>query len=166
MVTTTTSPLRHRFVPSYQGESPEPAMNAPPWHQNITGRLRPSLTAGVHTLSTRQFSLMGGSSRPANSFSSAGGRANALSSCIARSPNAKASRTPVQGWSFLGGANRPSPSGDSAYRTPLKTLTPLSAIPRIFPQLVSTTTCSAMTDFPPREESYRVTSLRRPLHLK
>ena len=89
-------------------------MNAPPWHQNITGRLRPSFTAGVHTLSTRQFSLIGGSSRPANSLSIAGGIANAFSSCIARLPNSKASRTPVQGWSFRGGAKRPSPSGGAA----------------------------------------------------
>ena len=77
-------------------------MNAPPWHQNMTGRLRPSLTAGVHTFSTRQFSLIGGSSRPANSLSIAGGNANAFSSCIARLPKSNASRTPVQGWSLRG----------------------------------------------------------------
>src|SRR5258708_26809961 len=159
MVTTTTAPLRLRLVPSYQGESPEPAMNAPPWHQNITGRLRPSLTAGVHTLSTRQFSLIGGSSRPANSFSIAGGSANALSSCIARSPNSKASRTPVHGPTSFGGANRPSSLGGAAYGMPLKTLTSFSSIPRIFPQLVSTTTVCAMIECPPCEETYRITEV-------
>ena len=42
MVTTTTSPFCARLLPSYHPDEPEPEMNAPPWHQNITGRLRPS----------------------------------------------------------------------------------------------------------------------------
>src|SRR5271154_1688126 len=161
IVTTTTSPLRQRLVPSYHGESPEPEMNAPPWHQNMTGRLRPSLTTGVQTLSTRQFSLMGGSARPANSLTSAGLRPKALSSCIARLPNSNASRTPVHGLSGRGAKKRPSPSGDSAYGTPLKTLMLSSTVPRIFPQLVSTSTCCAICRIPPRPSIARSTLLRR-----
>ena len=46
MVTTTTSPRRARFVPSLSGDDPEPVANPPPWHQNITGRLRPFAAAG------------------------------------------------------------------------------------------------------------------------
>src|SRR5580704_609174 len=136
-------------------------MNAPPWHQNMTGLLRPSLTAGVQTLSTRQFSLIGGTARPANSLTSAGLRPNALSSCIARLPNSNASRTPVHGFSCRGARKRPAPSGDSAYGMPLKMLTPLSAVPRIFPQLVSTSTCCAICRIPPRPSIARSKLLRR-----
>ena len=63
MVTTTTSCFRQMFVPSYQGEEPEPVLNPPPWIQNITGRLAPS-SAGVQTLSTRQSSLCGSRRSP------------------------------------------------------------------------------------------------------
>ena len=60
MLTTTTSPRRARLAPSVPGEDPEPLTKPPPWHQNKTGRLRPSFSAGVQTLSTRQSSLSGG----------------------------------------------------------------------------------------------------------
>ena len=46
MVTTTTSPRRARLAPSVPGDDPDPVANPPPWHQSITGRWRPSLTAG------------------------------------------------------------------------------------------------------------------------
>ncbi|GIU88213.1 MAG: hypothetical protein KatS3mg009_2728 [Acidimicrobiia bacterium] len=48
-MTTTRSPPRARFVPSYQGVLPEPNMKAPPWIHTMTGR-RASSHAGVHTL--------------------------------------------------------------------------------------------------------------------
>src|SRR5580704_8497485 len=99
MVTMTTSPRRARFVPSLSGDDPEPEANPPPWHQNITGRLRPLLapepTAGVHTFSTRQSSPSAGRPWPEIERAPAGGGGAAGSRCGALCPYSRASRTPV-----------------------------------------------------------------------
>ena len=75
MVTTTTSPRRARLSPSVTGDEPEPVTKPPPWHQNITGRLRLSWTAGVHTFSTRQSSLSAGRPAAATAMAEAARRA-------------------------------------------------------------------------------------------
>src|SRR5579863_4688452 len=95
MVTTTTSPRRARLVPSLSGEEPDPLENPPPWHQNITGRLRPSLIPGVQTFNTRQSSPSAGRFEPETVNPPAAGAGAAGSRCGALWPYASASRTPV-----------------------------------------------------------------------
>ena len=62
MVTTTTSPVRARLVPSSDRPEPDPVEKPPPCSHTMTGRLRPSPSAGVNTFSTRQSSLSAGPS--------------------------------------------------------------------------------------------------------
>src|SRR5690242_18471352 len=140
MVTTTTSPRRARLVPSVSGEDPDPVANPPPWHQNITGRLRPSLIAGVHTLSTRQSSPSAGRFRPATPSAPSGGGAAAGSRWGALCPNSSASRTAVHFSGSFGGRNRFVPAVLAPYGIPLKVLMPWLSTPRTFPKLVSATT--------------------------
>src|SRR5580704_10576369 len=106
MVTTTTSPRRARLVPSLSGDEPDPVANPPPWHQNITGRLRPSLTAGVQTLSTRQSSPSAGRFEPETDNPPAAGGGAAGSRCGALCPYSSASRTPVHAAGSAGAMNR------------------------------------------------------------
>ena len=56
-MTATTSCRAARLLPSVRSVLPEPLWKPPPCSQTMTGR-RPS-TPGVHTLATRQSSLMG-----------------------------------------------------------------------------------------------------------
>src|SRR5579862_5019324 len=106
MVTTTTSPRRARLVPSLSGDDPDPVANPPPWHQNITGRLRPSLTAGVQTFSTRQSSPSGGRFAPEIVSAPAAGGGAVGSRCGALWPYSSASRTPVHAAGSAGAMKR------------------------------------------------------------
>ncbi len=107
--TTTTSPRRARLVPSVTGDEPEPVTNPPPWHQKSTGRGRPSPTAGVQTLRTRQSSPSGGrfaaaTPSPDSVRATPGSRWGALG------PYASASRTPVHAAGLAGGRKRAAPA--------------------------------------------------------
>src|SRR5216683_3742813 len=123
MVTTTTSPRRARFVPSLSGDDPEPVAKPPPWHQSITGRLRPlspaGATAGVQTLRTRQSSPSAGRFSPEIVRAPAGGGGAAGSRCGALYPYAKASRTPLQSAGSAGGIKRFGPAVLAPYGIPL-----------------------------------------------
>src|ERR1700722_2925590 len=144
MVTTTTSPRCARLVPSLSGDDPEPEANPPPWHQNITGRLRPPLAPdtieGVQTLSTRQSSPSAGRPWPEIESAPAGGGGAAGSLCGALCPYSKASRTPVHLAGSAGAMKRFVPAVFAPYGTPLKTLIPLLSTPRILPYVVSAMT--------------------------
>src|SRR6516162_10838683 len=140
MVTTTTSPRRARLVPSVSGEEPDPVVKPPPWHQNITGRLRLSLSAGVHTFSTRQSSPSAGSFSPATVSAPAAGGGAAGSRCGALGPYSSASRTPVHRTGSVGGMNRWLPVLLAPYGMPLKILMPPASTPLTFPKLVSAVT--------------------------
>ena len=132
MLTTTTSPRRARLAPSVTGDEPEPVTNPPPWHQNITGRLRLSFTAGVQMFSTRQSSPSAGSPAAATAIADAARRAPG-SVCGALGPYARASRTPVHFAGAAGGMNRFAPPVLAPYGTPLKTLMPRTSSPRMRP---------------------------------
>src|SRR6266567_8942376 len=110
MVTTTTSPRRARLVPSLPGDDPDPVVNPPPWHQNITGRLRPSLMAGVQTFSTRQSSPSAGRFEPETVNAPGAGAGAAGSRCGALWPYSRASRTPVHFAGSVGGMKRFAPA--------------------------------------------------------
>src|SRR6266545_6215585 len=139
MVTTTTSPRRARLAPSVTGEEPEPLLKPPPWHQNITGRLRPSLIAGVQMFSTRQSSLSLG--RPA-AATAIGDTDRFAPGCIcgALGPYAIASRTPAHFAGATGGMKRFLPAVLAPYGMPLNTLIPFASTPRTRPSAVSATT--------------------------
>src|SRR5580704_459661 len=147
MVTTTTSPRCARLVPSLSGDDPEPVAKPPPWHQNITRRLRSLLaagpTAGVQTLSTRQSSPSAGRFSPEMVRPPAGGGRAAESRCGALCPYASASRTPDQSAVSAGGMKRFGPAVLAPYGMPLKILMPLWSTPRILPRFVSAMTNSA-----------------------
>ena len=96
MVTTTTSPVRARLVPSTTGREADPVEKPPPCSHTMTGRLRPSPSAGVNTFSTRQSSPSAGPS----------GREAAPTVCGAVGPQARASRMPVHAAGLVGGMNR------------------------------------------------------------
>src|SRR6266496_4459217 len=104
MVTTTASPRRARAAPWYIGNDPEPLTYAPPWSQTSTGR-RPSLTAGVQTLSVRQSSLV---------VVATGRSKLAFGACIAVGPKAVASRRSTHGSGGSGGPKRSGPTGGRA----------------------------------------------------
>src|SRR5258708_25964200 len=137
MDTTTTSPRRARFVPSVMGDDPDPVAKPPPWHQTITGRLRPppltGPTAGVQTLSTRQSSPSTGRLFPETESASADPRGTVGSLCGALCPYSSASRTPVHRAGSAGAMKRFAPVVLAPYGTPLKVMIPLLSTPRIFP---------------------------------
>src|SRR5579862_9047609 len=110
MVTTTTSPRFARLVPSLSGDDPDPLENPPPWHQNITGRLRLSLSAGVQTFRTRQSSPSGGRFEPETVNAPGAGGGAAGSRCGALWPYSSASRTLVHAAGSAGGINRFDPA--------------------------------------------------------
>src|SRR5438093_2509587 len=121
MLTTTTSPRRARLVPSVPGDDPEPVAKPPPWHQNITGRFRPSFTAGVQTLRTRQSSPSAGRPSVATASRAGAGGVSGLP-CGALGPYARASRTPVHRAGSTGGMNRFLPAVVAPYGIPLNVL--------------------------------------------
>ena len=108
-VTTTTSPRRARASPSVIGDEPEPVAKPPPWHHTITGRLRLSPSAGVHTFKTRQSSFSWRMPAPATARSDVFGAVPG-SRCGALGPYASESRTPVHLAGSTGGRNRLRPA--------------------------------------------------------
>src|SRR5688572_33344351 len=105
----------------------------------VTGRFRPSPTAGVQTFSTRQSSPSAG--RPAAATASADvARRVPGSVCGALGPNASASRTPAHFAGLAGAMKRFFPAVLAPYGTPLNTLIPPTSAPRILPYAVSAVT--------------------------
>src|SRR5436309_2177261 len=105
----------------------------------MTGRRRPSPTAGVQTLSARQSSLSARRPAPATARSAAARRTPG-SVWGALGPNSRASRTPVHFTGLTGGMKRLVPAVLAPYGTPLKILMPSTSTPRILPNAVSATT--------------------------
>src|SRR5215471_690720 len=126
MVTTTTSLVCARLVPSLMAPEPDPLENPPPCSHTNTGRFPPPRD-GVQTFSTRQSSLCAGPLRPV---------------CGAVGPYSSASRTPVHLAGLTGGMNRFAPDVLAPYGIPLKTLMSPATLPRILPEVVSATTLS------------------------
>ena len=104
-MTTTTSALVAKLVPSYQGVAPVPPVKPPPWIHTMTGRAGPSV-AGVITLSDRQSS----SQAPVDCAMPA----TRLGACQAMGPKRVASRTPAHGLGGSGRAKRRCPVGGAA----------------------------------------------------
>src|SRR5690242_13558969 len=125
---TTTSPFLARFVPSKTLREPDRLEKSPPWNQTMTGRLRPSFSAGVQMFSARQSSLM--SLSKVHELNNGG---NGLVTCGHIGANASASRTSVQGAGGCGGRKRPDPAVEAPYGMPLKVWMPSVVTPRTLP---------------------------------
>src|SRR5687768_7639677 len=114
-----------RFCPSYTVNPDDPATNPPPCSHTITGRLRPSVTDGVKTFSTRQSSPCGSLRSKTNHSGT-------------RRPIVLTSRTPVHACGLRGGRKRLAPAVDAPYGMPRNVLTPWKKRPRTRPLVVST----------------------------
>ena len=125
-MTTTTSPCFANVSPWYQGVSPEPKMNAPPWIHTITGR-RASSHPGVQTLRYSASSLTLSSAPAPKSVCIAD------AACAQMGEKRVASRTPSHASSRWGGSHRREPMGGAAYGMPLNTNTPSLSVPSILP---------------------------------
>src|SRR4051794_11455565 len=101
MVTTTTSPLRARPVPSKPGADPAQFIQAPPCSQTITGFFSEGVAAGVNTFRKRQSSLTGSTFV----YQAAIGNV-APGICGAELPALIASTVPVQGLAAIGAIKR------------------------------------------------------------
>ena len=115
------------------GEEPEPVAKPPPWHQNITGRLRAVLDRGCPDVQDEAVFALA--------------RAECGAICGALGPYSSASRTPVHVAGFDRRHEAVFARGRSAVGNAFEDLDAVTSVPRTLPDAVSAITAGVSAPF-------------------